>query len=386
MTMVVEILFDRNAVVIEATFSEAVICSQARLTYTEVQKFLDKPSHPEPPEPYLSQLELMQGLASRLTRQRLKRGALDLDIPEAEILLDANGQPESIVRLQRTMAHRLIEEFMLATNEAVASALTADGFPLLYRIHEPPVEQGLEPFFNTAKRLGADISQNKENLLARLQKTLASVDGEAERGILNRLLLRSLKQAVYHSENRGHFGLASESYCHFTSPIRRYPDLLVHRMLKQKLSGANGETLAMQQKEKFQVIAEQTSKAERRAIDAERDASAMKTCQFMVQHIGEIHDGHVTSVHPFGFFVELEKIFVEGMVHVSSLGDTYYRYDDETSRLIGEGNSIIYAVGTPVTILVRDVNVQRREIDFNVQQKITPERGASVKKMRRRKR
>ena len=221
--------------------------------------------------------------------------------------------------------------------------------------------------------------------MTRLQKSLVSVVGAAEQGILSRLLLRSLKQAFYHPENRGHFGLASEYYCHFTSPIRRYPDLLVHRMLKKKLAGANGETLALQTKKKFQAIAEQSSKTERRAVDAERDASAMKTCQFMLQHVGETHAGHVTSVHAFGFFVELDKLYVEGLVHVSSLGDTFYRFDDETGRLVGEGTNVIYEIGTPVTIVVRDVNVQRREIDFSLKQKSEALRTPSFKKTRKRK-
>ena len=385
LVMVAEMLFDGNAVMVAADFSEAVICSQARLTYTDVQKFLDQVPPLETVAAHLQQLPIMQTLAEKLTRQRLQRGALDLDIPEAEIILDGKGQPESIIRLQRTMAHRLIEEFMLAANEAVASTLSVDGFPLLYRIHEPPVEQDLEPFFKAAKRLGAVVSSANETLMTRLQKSIASVVGAAEQGILSRLLLRSLKQAFYHPENRGHFGLASEYYCHFTSPIRRYPDLLVHRMLKKKLAGANGEALALQTKKKFQAIAEQSSKTERRAVDAERDASAMKTCQFMLQHVGETHAGHVTSVHAFGFFVELDKLYVEGLVHVSSLGDTFYRFDDETGRLIGEGTNVIYEIGTPVTIVVRDVNVQRREIDFSLKQKSEALRTPSFKKTRKRK-
>lgn len=386
LVMVAEIVFDRNAVVIETAFCEAVICSQARLTYTQVQQFLDQEIDSKTVQPHLSQLTLMRVLASKLTRQRLKRGALDLEIPEAEIVLNEEGKPEDIIRLQRTMAHRIIEEFMLAANEAVAAFLTHHHFPLLYRVHEPPVEQDLEPFFKTVKRLGATVKQGGNSLLDRLQSVLASVTGDEERGILNRLLLRSLKQAFYHPENRGHFGLASEHYCHFTSPIRRYPDLLVHRMLKQMLSGADGERLLQHNKKKYSELAEQTSKAERRAIDAERDASAMKTCQFMVKHIGESYDGHVTSVHSFGFFVELNTVFVEGMVHVSSLGDTYYRFDEESSRLIGEGNHIVYEVGSQVTVYVRDVNVQRREIDFTIQQDRKSLNVSPAKRSRKRKR
>lgn len=364
LVLVVEIHLDRSAAVVACDFSEAVIRSQARLTYTEVQHLLDQSPLPTPDKPYLEQLPIMQELAEKLTRMRLRRGALDLDIPEAEIVLDADGRPLSVVRAKRTMAHRLIEEFMLAANEAVASSLTMDGFPLLYRIHEPPVEQDLESFFRLARRLGAAADQN-DPLLNRLQKTLASLEDESEVRILSRFLLRSLKQACYHSENRGHFGLASEHYCHFTSPIRRYPDLMVHRVLKQKLAGAEGETLKLQTKGRYSNLAEQLSKAERRAIDAERDASAMKTCQYMVKHVGETHPGHIASVHPFGFFVELDAVFVEGMVHVASMGDSYYRYEDETGRLIGENNQI-YETGTPVTVTVRAVNVQRREIDFSI--------------------
>ncbi len=384
LVMVAEILFDQSAAVLESTFSSAVICSHARLTYTEVQNFLDHALQSDAPL-FMRQLFFMQDLAQKLTQMRLKRGALDLDIPETEILLDAVGVPESIVRVERTMAHRLIEEFMLAANEAVASTLTIEGFPLLYRIHEPPVEHDLETFFSTAKRFGTGLLPAKESLLTRVQKILASLTDKPEQAILNRLLLRSLKQAMYHPENRGHFGLAAEFYCHFTSPIRRYPDLVVHRVLKQRLAGADAQSITVQAKKRFITIADQTSKAERRAVDAERDASAMKTCQYMLKHIGEEHPGHITSVHPFGFFVELDTLFVEGMVHVASLHDAYYRFDDELKRLIGEGNSTIYATGSPVTVTVRDVNVARREIDLSVKKTSAPvKQGADIKKMRKR--
>jgi ribonuclease R len=386
LVMIVELLFDQNASVLETTFSEAVICSHARLTYTDVQKFFDRAPDVQKNEPYLQQLLPMQDLARKLTRRRLQRGALDLDIPEAQILLDAENLPESIVRLQRTMAHRLIEEFMLSANEAVAYSLATDGFPVLYRVHEPPAEHDLDSFFATARRLGGGVIEPKETLLTRLQKILKSLSGHSEQGVLNRLLLRSLKQATYHPENKGHFGLAADYYCHFTSPIRRYPDLMVHRVLKQKLAGAVGETLMSQTKKQFLTIAEQNSHAERRAIDAERDATAMKTCQYMVKHVGEVHDGHVTSVHPFGFFVELDSLFVEGLVHVASLTDTYYRFDDETNRLLGEGTQTVYSVGASVRVKVRDVNVQRREIDFAVEQKASVQKRPVLKKTRKRKR
>jgi ribonuclease R len=385
LVMVAELLFDQNGSLLDATFSEAVICSHARLTYTAVQEFLNQTVKVEA-EPHLSQLLPMQELAEKLTRQRMQRGALDLDIPESDIILDAAGCPVTIIRAQRTMAHRLIEEFMLAANEAVASSLSNQHFPVIYRVHEPPVEHDLDAFFSTARRMGAGVVRSSEPLLTKVQKTLKFLTDKVEQGILNRLLLRSLKQAFYSPENRGHFGLASEFYCHFTSPIRRYPDLSVHRLLKHKLAGADGATLTLQVKKRFTAIAEQSSKTERRAIDAERDACAMKTCQYMLKHVGEVHTGHITSVHPFGFFVELDSLFVEGLVHVASLKDTYYRFDDETNRLIGEATHTIYTTGQSVDVTVRGVNVQRREIDFSVKQASAVQRRSFTKKARKRKR
>lgn len=386
LVMTVELLFDQNATVIEASFSEAVICSHARLTYTAVQQFLDAPTRAAVLAPYQSQLSVMRDLALKLTHQRLRRGALDLEIPESEILLDSTGCPESIVRVERTIAHRLIEEFMLAANEAVAASLTSEGFPLIYRIHEPPAEQDMEAFFTAAKGFGAGVVQKDDALIHKLQKILDVVTDKAERGILSRLLLRSLKQAMYHPENRGHFGLASEFYCHFTSPIRRYPDLTVHRMLKQKLARAVGETVALRMKKSFLSIAENASKTERRAIDAERDARAMKTCQYMLKHVGEVHDGHISSVHSFGFFVEIDSLFVEGLVHISSLKDTYYRFDEENKRLLGEGTHTVYATGSPVRVVVREVNVQRREIDYSIEKMTKVAARHSYKKPRKWKR
>jgi len=386
LVMTAELLFDQNATVLETSFSEAVICSHARLTYTEVHQFLNEPTPAAPFAPYQSQLPIMRDLALKLTDQRLRRGALDLEIPEAEIILNAEGFPESIVRVERTIAHRLIEEFMLAANESVAASLTSEGFPLIYRIHEPPAEQDMEAFFTAAKGFGAGVVQKADALIHKLQKILNFVTDKAERGILSRLLLRCLKQAMYHPENRGHFGLASEYYCHFTSPIRRYPDLTVHRMLKLKLAGAVGDKVALRMKKSFLSIADNASKTERRAIDAERDARSMKTCQYMLKHVGEVHDGHISSVHSFGFFVEIDALFVEGLVHISSLKDTYYRFDEENKRLLGEGTHTVYATGSPVSVVVREVNVQRREIDYSIEKTIKVAERPSHKKPRKWKR
>ncbi len=367
LVMTAEMLFDQQARRVESRFYPAVIRSRARLTYTEVSDMIVR-SDREVIDRYgelYPQLQQMGEFAGRLTAMRRRRGSLDFDLPEAEILLDLRGRPENIVRAERNLAHRLIEEFMLAANEAVAAFLAQRKAPFLYRIHEPPdLEklQALQQFvahFNYGLELGPVVDPGA------LQKLLAEVAGRPEERMINQVLLRSMKQARYAPENVGHFGLAADLYCHFTSPIRRYPDLVVHRVLrevlqKEKLSPGRSQQLQQSLPE----TGDQSSQRERRAMEAEREIITLKKCQFMAERVGEEFAGFVSGVQPFGFFVELEEYFVEGLVHISSLGDDFYHYEEDLHRLVGQFRRRIFQIGQEVRVSVKSVNLERREIDF----------------------
>ncbi len=365
LVMVAELLFDRDGERRSSSFYPAVINSRARLTYNQVQDDLDR--HPDrypsgETAEHLEQLPAMLELSKILTAMRTRRGSLELDLPEPEIVLDASGRPQAIGFAARLATHRIIEEFMLAANEAVATYLAGSGRELPYRIHEPP-DPGDFGALNSylAARSGRKVVFDHD-LHFDLQELIRSIEPESEKRIVSRLLLRSLKQARYSAENIGHYGLAAELYCHFTSPIRRYPDLMVHRILKQCLAGVrrteSGESLA--------ALAEHCSRRERIAVDAEREVQSLLACRFMEDKVGNSYEGTVGSVLKFGIFVELRDFPVEGLVHLSSMGDDYYHFDEASGRLIGERTGRIYAIGNSVKISVESVNIARREIDFAI--------------------
>lgn len=367
LVLVAELDFDPEGRRRAARFYPAVLQSRARLTYTEVAAVVVK----QDPEVLVqlaervSELRLMGQLAELRRQRRHERGSLDFDLPEADILLDVRGRPEAIVRVERTLAHRLIEEFMLAANEAVAGWLEQLKVPLVYRVHDAPGVEKMLAFQEFIAWFNQGLAIPVEGVTPRiLQELLERVAGRPEEPVINHVLLRSLPQARYTTHNRGHFGLAAASYCHFTSPIRRYPDLLVHRILKRSLAGQSprlpGGDSALE------MLAEQASHAERRAMDAERDLVNLKKCQFMVEKVGETLSGMVTSVQAFGFFVELREVLVEGLVHVSSLEDDFYQYDEERHQLVGAHRRRIFTIGTPVEVRVHKVNLERREIDFRL--------------------
>jgi ribonuclease R len=366
LAFVAEMIFDGEGRRLDSRFYPAVIRSCARLTYTGVHRMLEGEGAVAEEQDILPELRTMAELAGRLTAMRRSRGSLDFDLPEAEIVLDLQGRPENIVRTERTVAHRLIEEFMLAANEAVAAFLAAHDTPFLYRVHEPPDPERLLAFqefiahFNYGLELGpAGVAPH------RLQTLLAELEGKPEERMINQILLRSMKQARYAPENVGHFGLAADLYCHFTSPIRRYPDLQVHRVLRRVVAkGKLAEGYRRQLGERLPAMGEHTSQTERRAMEAEREIVDLKKCQFMVDKVGEEFDGIVSGVQPFGFFVELSEIFVEGLVHVSALTDDFYQYEEDWHRLLGMNRRRIFQIGTQVRVKVQNVNLARREIDF----------------------
>lgn len=368
LTMTAEMLFDRDGRRLDSRFYPAVIRSQARLTYTEVAAMLvenDAATIDRYPDIY-PHLQVMAELAQRLTAMRRRRGSLDFDLPEAEIVLDLQGRPENIVRAERNLAHRLIEEFMLAANEAVATFLAGRDAPLLYRVHEPPSTEKLQAFQEFIGHFNYGISLDKGSVdPRRLQQLLVELEGKPEERMINQVLLRSMKQAHYSPENVGHFGLAADLYCHFTSPIRRYPDLVVHRALRQVLTaGKLPDKHKAHLQEVLPAMGEHTSQRERRAMEAEREIVSLKKCQFMADKVGEVFPGFVSGVQPFGFFVELEDLFVEGLVHISSIPDDFYVFEEDLQRLLGQHRRRVFQVGGEVQVTVAKVDLDRREIDF----------------------
>lgn len=376
LTVTVELLIDAEGIVRETDFYPSVIVSDARLTYTEVKEVLQAGEQAALAHclPFLGDLRIMEQLALRLQGVRQRRGSIDFDLPEPEIILDLQGRPESIGIAERTLAHRIIEEFMLAANEAVASYLQFLNLPCLFRIHEPPEPDRLAEFQEFIKPMGLTLPAKKKTVQpADLQRLLADVSGRVEEKMVNEVLLRCMRQARYSAENLGHFGLASPCYLHFTSPIRRYPDLVVHRILKAALGG--GE-VAVLPGTGLDTIAEQANRRERSAVEAEREVIDLKRLEYMADHCGEVFDGFVTGVSAFGFFVKLADLLVEGLVHVSVLHDDYYRLVEKEHALVGERTGRRYRIGDPLRVRVDGVNAQLRRIDFScaggVQRRVKP--------------
>jgi ribonuclease R len=310
-------------------------------------------------------LQLAAEVAEKLRHRRMARGSLDFDLPEPEILLDLQGRPTDILREERTVAHRLIEECMLAANEAVAVFLTRLDVPMLYRIHEPPDPRKLAAFNHFATGFGYTPPSATQALTSpiTLQALLEAARGRPEERLLNHLLLRSMKRARYGPEAQGHFGLASDCYTHFTSPIRRYPDLVVHRILKQVLhhgppSGADRERLVGLLPE----LGQRSSDRERLSMEAEWEVVNVKKARFMLGRIGEVYQGFITGVARFGLFVELDNIFVEGLVPARTLPQDQYRYDEAQHTLMGVRHR--YRLADPVTVEVTSVDLDRRRVNF----------------------
>ena len=367
LVMVAELDFDNSGHRTGLRFCQAVMHSRARLTYAEVAAVLidEDPEVRSKHQPLVADLEIMSELAKLRIACRQQRGSLDFDLPEAQVLLDLQGRPENIVRSERNLANRLIEEFMLAANEAVAFWVVQQREAMIFRVHEAPSEGKMLAFQEFIAYFNQGISLPVEGVKPKLlQKFLDSVAGQPEERVINHVLLRSMPQAYYSVNNLGHFGLAADNYCHFTSPIRRYPDLAVHRTLKKLLVGgkASGQGSGVPLEE----VAQRSSSTERRAMEAERDIVNLKKCQFVADKVGETYLGMVTSVHAFGFFVELHDIYVEGLVHVSSLDDDFYQYEEERRRLIGMNRRREFCIGAPVKVCVQKVDLDRREIDFRL--------------------
>jgi ribonuclease R len=373
LTMTAEMLIDRNGTLQESSFYPSIIKSSARLTYTIVKQIIvDNDSESMEKHRQLAQMLLdMKELALCLQAMRRKRGSIDFDLPEPEVIIGLTGQTEGIIRAERNLAHQLIEEFMLAANEAVATYITGRNIPFLYRIHENPDPAKLINFQEFVYGFGYEFTLVAERVNpADLQHLLVQAEGRPEERMLNYALLRCMKQARYAAENLGHFGLASKCYCHFTSPIRRYPDLVVHRILRAALAQEGQKENKRIQRElaiatsNLGEIGEHTSKRERVAMEAERDVIELKKVQFMQRHLGEEFNGFITGVTGFGFFVELEELFVEGLVHITTLDDDLYNFLEKQHSLIGRRRKRVFRIGDTARVKVAAVVPATRRIEF----------------------
>jgi ribonuclease R len=299
-----------------------------------------------------------------MRQRRYERGSLDFDVPEPQVRLDASGQITAIVASERLDSMRVIEEFMLAANEAVAEKLHAAGAGALFRIHEPPDPEKVQEFVELVSSFGYRVTGNLEELSPRdFQRILRQIQGRPEERLVSYLLLRTMKLARYHEESLGHFGLATQMYAHFTSPIRRYPDLVVHRALRALRHRLNPEQ-AVAAREALPEMGKHLSEMERRAAEAERELIEWKKVRFMADKLGEAFTGYVTGVQAFGLFVELDEVYVQGLVHVSSMSDDYYMFNEQAHALRGENTRKTYRLGDRVEVQVVRVDLEQRKIDF----------------------
>jgi ribonuclease R len=369
MTLTCEMDISAAGDVLKYDVYESVINSNERMTYTAVREILvDKdPLQRKRYAALLAEFELMAELMQVLRDRRAKRGSIDFDLPEPQIVLDLQGRMTDIVRAERNMAHQIVEEFMLAANETVAGHIEKKEAPFIYRIHEEPAEEKLADLIEFLATLGITLPAVKKLKPLHLQKALARAKGTPEETLINTVLLRTMKQARYSAENVGHFGLASETYTHFTSPIRRYPDLIVHRVLKADMRGKLKDAdYTARLAETLPESAEHCSLRERTAMEAERDVIAMLKLEFMKDKLGEVYDGIITGVVQFGLFVQLRELFVEGLVHVSTLTDDYYHYVEKLHCLRGERRKCVYRIGDAIRVRVDRVDTVRKRIDFSL--------------------
>lgn len=373
LTMTAEMLFDKQGLMLESSFYPSVIKSDARLTYTKVKQVIIDGDEKVLEEGHFLAPMLMQmkELTLILQAMRKQRGSIDFDLPEPEIILGLTGQTEAIIKSERNLAHQLIEEFMLAANEAVARFVTTQEMAFIYRVHEPPDPTKLAAFRDFVLPFGFTLEMKGDRVEpAAMQQLINDAEGKPEERLVNYGLLRCMKQARYAAENLKHFGLASSCYTHFTSPIRRYPDLIVHRLLRLALGRKAGTLDKKAQRELDRLsstlseVAEHTSTRERVAMEAERDIIELKKLQFMQGKIGQEFDGFIAGVAGFGCFVELGEIFIEGLVHISTLSDDLYSFDEQSHSLVGRRSGKTLRIGDKVRVRVVAVNPQARRIEF----------------------
>ena len=359
---------DEKGNVIDHTIAETVIKVDRRMSYNSVKKILEEKDEAERAEyeELVPMFELMQELAGILRKKRMKRGSIDFDFPETKIILDEKGKPVEIKPYDRNVATKIIEDFMLIANETVAQDYFWQELPFVYRTHDNPDSEKIQKLATFINNFGYSIHIGQDEIHPKeLQKLLMKIEGTPEEVLISRLTLRSMKQAKYTTVSTGHFGLATHYYCHFTSPIRRYPDLQIHRIIKDNLRGRMNDKKILHYEKILDEVASRSSKLERRAEEAERETDKLKKVEFMSEHIGEVFEGVISGVTEWGFYVELPNT-VEGLVHVTTLTDDYYHYDERSYELVGETTNSRYKLGQKIKVYVASTDKIVRTIDFRV--------------------
>ena len=361
---------DNNGKTVDYDIFPSIIKSRLQMTYKKVNQVIENNEVPEGYEPFVSDLRLMNELSQIIRKNKINRGYIDFDVDEAKIIVDENCHPTDIVLRNRGRGENLIEDFMIQANECVASHIFYMELPFIYRIHEYPKEEKIREFISFVQSLGYNVKFNTKDLSPKAIQTLINqLKDKKEFKVLSSLLLRNMQKAIYLPQNLGHYGLASKCYTHFTSPIRRYPDTTVHRLLRTYLfdDDMSNQTLSKWQ-EKLVYIAENSSFKERESVECEREVEDMKMAEYMEDHIGEEYKGIVSGVTNFGMFIQLDNL-VEGLVHVNDMKD-YFMYDELTQSLIGEKTKIKYTLGDEILIKVKAASKEAKTIDFEVVKKL----------------
>ncbi len=361
---------DKSGKVVSSEVYKAIINVKERMNYTDVQKIIEGSDKEtlNRYEPYVKDFKLMEELAHILKERRMEQGYLNLDVPESKIDLDIDGKVTNISKYETTFAHEIIEQFMLTANETIAEKFFWLEAPFIYRVHEEPDLEKIQELNKFLFNFGLKIKANKDNIYPKeFSKILEEIKGKEEERVISNLILRTLKVAKYESENKGHFGIASKYYCHFTSPIRRYPDLYIHRIISNYLKNNYDVEENVLEKYKMQADerAKQSSEREKVATQVERDAEDIKKAEYMESRIGEEYEGIISSITSFGMFVELENT-VEGLIRFDKMGNEYFIYDEDRKRLIGERTNKVYKIGDKVKIRVDNANKLLRQIDFEL--------------------
>lgn len=357
--------------VVDYKIAETVICVDRRMTYTSVKKILEEQDEEESKkyEEFVPMFQMMEKVAGILREKRKKRGSIDFDFPETKMVLDEQGKPIELKPYDRNVATKIIEDFMLLANETVAEHYFWQEIPFVYRTHEQPDEEKIQKLaifinnFGHSMHIANNAVRPKE-----IQKLLAKVEGTNEEALISRLALRSMKQAKYTPENTGHFGLATTYYCHFTSPIRRYPDLQIHRIIKEDLRGRMNDNRREHYEKILPEVTKQCSERERLAEEAERETIKLKKVEYMEEHIGEVFEGVISSITKWGIYVELPNT-IEGFVHVTNMHDDHYDYIEERFEMVGEHTRKVYKLGQTVYIVATGTDRLQRTIDFEFVEK-----------------